>query len=155
MAIFQIHRNQNSGERCWCWRLLAENGTIIAESNNLFIKADIVNPIKQIIGESQNYPILEQAESKESVSRCEYHQKEGKWYLKTEKNEIIATGEIDVSADAKNALKNILKEIKDAKITWENEEDDPAYQAKNDDSTTTKGAPGSIFEAFYRGNINS
>ena len=134
MSKFQIYRGPNGGEQCWCWRLLAGNDRIIADGANPFLKGDIRNSIKGIRAvadglDSQRFEI-----AGDGIS----------WHLKDDQGETIAIGKIDVSGtDRENYLEDLCKEIKDAEITWENEADDPAHQAKDDDTTPTKGVPGS------------
>lgn len=150
MSEFQIYKSTGQGEQCWYWRLIGSDGEIIAYNEEPFLKGSIVGSIKRIRQEAPQAPIEESEIPKNEAKgyRFEYHKPgEGKqwdWYLLDGNNKVIALGKAFAPEDsAKDVLENVRKEMGDAKITWENPEDDPDYQAKHDDRTDTRGIPGS------------
>ena len=147
MSEFQIYKSIGQGEKCWSWRLIGNDDEIIAYNEEPFLKGSIVASIKRIRQEAPDAPI-EESKNQDKGYRFEYHKtdedKQWDWYLLDGDNKVIAIGKIfDQKDSVKDALENVRKEMNDAKITWENPEDDPDYQAKHDDRTDTKGIPGS------------
>ena len=134
MSKFEIRRNQGGGEQCWCWRLVDGHNHPVVDGNDSFLKKDIRNSIKEIqslVGETGSQAIEVSADEKE-------------WLLKNRRGETIAIGKINApNADIQGYLDGLCKEIRNADIVWENEADDPAYQAINDDTTKPQGIPGS------------
>ena len=133
MAKFEIFQVPTKGEKCWYWRLWVENN-LVAKSENSLLKKEIVDSIKKLKEEISNFQIFEKSDSDENKVGFEYYCKEGngcQWYIRGNGGEIIATGETNESSkNVESNLENIRNEIKDAQITWENQKDDPAHQAK-------------------------
>lgn len=117
MAKFQIYRGPQDKEQCWGCRLIGNSGKPMAESKDLHMKKDIGDAMKNLrnCAADSDTDALSGALNLLNVSE---------------------------SGEGKH-LEDICKEMKEAEITWENEKDDPAHQSKNDDSTETKGIPGS------------
>ncbi len=150
MSIYQIYKEKNSGEQCWKWNLLDDKNEIIASSEGFFLKGKIVNSIKEVREEASNAQIWHNGNDKGEYKeyRFEYYQnkKDGKWYwrFRDSNHELMAIGDSYSSEDdVKNILEHIKKEMSVAEITWKNPEDDPTYQDKHDDTTTTEGISGS------------
>ncbi len=146
MAKFEIFQVPDRGEQCWYWRLWVENNPV-AKSENSLLKEEIVDSIKKLREEISNFQIFQKSDYEENKVGFEYYcegSDDCQWYLRGNGGEIIATGETNESLkDVESNLENIRNKVKDAQITWENEVDDPAHQAKDDDTTETKGVPGS------------
>lgn len=150
MPKYEIFKSKGEGEQCWRWRLMDDNGKVIVRSEEAFVKSNCLASLKRIRQEIATSPVWkdESPEDREKGFPFEYFQNnvDGKWYcrLHVGNHETMAVDEGFSSEDAiKTTLEKLKKEMRDAKITWENPEDDPAYQEKHDDRTETKGIPGS------------
>ncbi len=148
MASFQVFKDIDKGEQCWHWRLLV-NGSNVAESKDPKFRDEILAFTKKSRKEMAGASVYDQAEATEGKSRIEYHSNENEddmceWCCKSDGDEVIAIGKTEVpKEDAISNLEDIFSNVGDADITWEDERDDPANQAKADDRTVTKGIPGS------------
>ncbi len=146
MASFQIFKDEGKGEECWHWRWLVD-GINVAESKDPKFKSDILAFTKESREEIARASVHDQAEATEGKSRIEYHSNEDdmcEWCFKSDDDEVRAIGKTEVpESDVISNLKDICSDVKDADITWEDERDDPANQAKADDTTVPKGIPGS------------
>lgn len=149
MSKFEIHRVPDSGEKCWKWRFCSKSGSIVFDSQDFFFKEGILGTIKDIrdMLSKASPTICEGFDVEKDILRFEYSLGEdGNCSIRVvdQSNKIIACGEIKINnGEVKNFLLEICGEIKDADITWEDEKHDPAHQAKHDDTTPTKGIPGS------------
>ncbi len=150
MSEYQINKLEGQGEQCWHWRLRDNDGEVIAHSERLSFKGNIVASIKRIREDVLGAPIgkNKDLENQDKGYRFEYRKSEERdhwdWCLQADNHETMVVGKVCASGDSiRLVLENIRKEIGTAKITWENPEDDPDHQAKHDDRTETKGIPGS------------
>ena len=116
MSRFEIYKVNDSGEKCWCWKLFDHGGKHLGTSKEVFVKGSIIPSIKKIKGQIQ---------------------------VKFDETIIEEIIEWTSNSDGKRQIEDIKKIILEASIVWENECDDPAYQHKHDDRTEPHGIPGS------------
>ncbi len=144
MSKFEIYRGSDKGEQCWRWKLVDSNGKKIAKSEEPFIKSSVKRSIKTIKDKvNLDTPVFldESNEDTNKGYRFEYFQseKDGEWYwrLKAGNNEPMAIGGQGFSFKQSilGSIENVKVEIGRAEIIFENPEDDPAYEAKNQDDT--------------------
>lgn len=144
MSKFIIYKGNDSGEQAWRWKLIDSNGANIARSEEAFIKTSIKRSIKTLQGNtSDNTPVYKD-ESKEDIdkgNRFEHFQseKDEQWYwrFKAGNNKIIAIGGEGFSSKQSilKSIDNVKEEIPVAEILFENEKDDPSYEAQKKDNT--------------------
>ena len=151
MFKYQIYKIEDSGERCWCWKLLDDRGETVAHSEERFLKESIVGSIKDISVEVVRATIClcrdKESEDKEQGCRFEYYKADDNWQWRfcVGSQESIVIGDIQYNSEdeIKEILELVKKEMADACIEWQNLQDDPGYQDKRDDCTETRGIPGS------------
>lgn len=158
MSKFVIYRDKSEGtDQCWRWRLVDDNGARIAKSEEAFLKENVKPSIKLVQGNVNPKTLicLNGSDDEDgAVYRFAYHQsdKDEQWYWKLQaggNNELMAVGGEGFSSKSKvsRSIENVRLEICRAGITFENIEDDPAYEAKEanreDKTNVRKGAPGS------------
>ncbi len=152
--IYQIFDKAQKDEARWSWRLFDGDKKVVAVSEELFTKGEIVSSIKKLRVEVSAAEIFNVDSSNDTSKglNFEYFKDEDNWHwrLNHDKEEIakgivpndIFTGE-DVDDTVEGWVKDIREIMAKAKIEWENKEDDPADKEKDDDNTPTKGLPGS------------
>ncbi len=148
MSKYVIYKLENQGEECWHWRLEDDQGVVVAESEESFLKGSIVPSIKRIREEATKAPVWEDEsqDDQDKGYRFEYSRNQSDnqcaWRLRAGNHQTMAVGHVSVS-NAETDLENIKSTMSCAEIRWDNPEDDPAHQDKSDDRTETKGIPGS------------
>ncbi len=142
--MYLIYKSEDQGEECLRWRLEDDEGTVIAESEESFLKGSIVPSIKRIREEASKAPVWkdESQDDQDKGYRFEYSSNQCTWRLRAGNHETMAIGHVS-DIDIEFALENIKSIMGCAEIGWDTPEDDPAHQAKVDDRTETKGIPGS------------
>ncbi len=140
---FEIYRGNDSGEECWRWRLVDADNNNIARSEEPFLKNSIRRSIKTIQSNvSGDTPVfLDESENdSDNGYRFEYFQGGNeKWYwrLKSGNHEIMAIGGEDFESEKRveEEIEHVKEVIIDAEIVFENPDDDPAKEAKEQDNT--------------------
>lgn len=143
MSKFEIYKGNDKGEQCWRWRLVDSNHENIAMSEEPFIKSSVKRSIKTIKDKVNISTLVFLDESDEDTDkgyRFEYFENEkNEWYwrLKAGNHEPMAIGGEGFSSKQSilKSIENVKLEITRAIITFKNPEDDPAYEAKNQDDT--------------------
>lgn len=147
-GTYLIYKSEDQGEECWRWQLKDDKETVIANSEESFLKGSIVPSIKRIREEASKAPVWkdESQDDQDKGYRIEYSSNQldnqCTWRLRAGNHETMAVGHVSDS-NIESVLENIKSTMGCAEIIWDNPEDDPAHQAKVDDRTETKGIPGS------------
>lgn len=152
MSKFVIYKGQDKGEECFRWKLIDDNDKNIARSEEPFLVTSIQKSIKTMqtkVGVDTPIYEDESLEDKDKGYRFEYSQSknDNQWYwkLRAGNNETMAIGGEGFSSKQSvvRSIENVRLEIPRATIEWDNEALDPANKAKDNDTTPTKGLPGS------------
>ena len=151
MSKFQIYQGEDSGEQRWRWRLFDNNNENIGRSEEAFVKSSIVPSIKRLKNKVDKALVVydESIQDEDKGYRFEYFksEKDNQWYWRFkagnhEKRAIGGEGFPD-ETEIKKQIEHFRETAISSSITWENPEDDPAYQEKHDDRTEPMGMPGS------------
>ncbi|AYQ57047.1 hypothetical protein MS2017_1359 [Bathymodiolus thermophilus thioautotrophic gill symbiont] len=144
MSEFKIYRGKDKGEQCWRWRLVDSNHKNIAMSEESFVKSSVKRSIKTIKDKvNLSTPVFldESNEDTDKGYRFEYFQSEKNsewcWRLKAGNHEFMAIGGEGFSSKQSilKSIENVRVEMGRAKIIFENPEDDPVCEARNQDDT--------------------
>lgn len=154
MSYFTIYISDDKGNQNYRWNLKDDNHKIIAHSEEPFHRENALKSVEkmQCHVKQETEICLESESTDTSKYRFEYRQseKDEQWYwtLKAGGNhEPMAIGEGYVSkSNVIEGLENVRLEISRAEIKFESPEDQKWYKAfliRREDTTETKGIPGS------------